>query len=216
MGSGRLWLPPMSQRSRIQAWVETQAFIFSFSLFSFLDLFWIERKKNFPPTCSEPLNQRVNLYVLPVFNLFFLILLVWISMALKFKPREGFLPFYQKRETLHTGSNPIKNEVLIFISWSKLSGYQDSKDYKMGRPVLKLTDYITIQTLEKYNLPDFEKLKIELKKLQKKSTSPQNFKVIIDAQPLVPWQFVIVAYDSVRQAGIKNVRLRVDNYLEKK
>jgi biopolymer transport protein ExbD len=72
----------------------------------------------------------------------------------------------------------------------------------MGDPTMGFKTY------EKNNLPDFDALKAELarqKVAQANANKGKGLKVIIDAQPLVSWQFVVKALDIVIEVDVKDV-----------
>ncbi|RME88550.1 MAG: biopolymer transporter ExbD [Planctomycetota bacterium] len=158
---------------------------------------------------DEIAEEEIKMDLTPMIDVTFL-LLIFFMLSAKFKTTEGQIQsFLPKNRGMASASHKEVSETRVFLSWCRPQGYQYSKNPKVGRPVLKCGDpTIGFKLMERNGRPDYTML-IDFLKKQKVQQAGRNagegIKVIIDAQPLVPWEHVIKALDAVVTVGIKDV-----------
>lgn len=135
------------------------------------------------------------------------LLLIFFMLAAKFKTAEGQMNSYlPKNKGMTRGIPKEEKSIRVVLRWCKPSGYQASSNPRWGRPVLKVGDpLMKFHLFEQQGRPDFAGL-VRFIDLQKRNRGTrEKMEVIIDSDPLVPWNWVIQTVDSLVGTGIKKV-----------
>ncbi|RME88551.1 MAG: biopolymer transporter ExbD [Planctomycetota bacterium] len=165
-------------------------------------------------------KEKVKMDLTPMIDVIFL-LLIFFMLSAKFKTIEAqIISNLPKTHGTLSASYKDASEIRVFLSWCNPRSYQCSKNPQIGRPVLKCGDpAIGFKLMERNGRPDYNMLidfLIKQKVEQAGRNAGEGIKVIIDAQPLVPWEHVIKALDAVMSVGIKDVSFAAKEDLIKK